>query len=450
MCISPVIIINPYFTKNTALGRYSLVHTPSLDFFYSRNPFDVFDYKRFPNPHKLKSSDLDDYYCVDVNSGDTIPLFIEVDCGKCSSCVLKRRKSWKYKMLLEQSCYDCPPIFLTLTYNNEHIPSDGVSIRDVQLFLKRFRSYVDYHYPGFSKFRYVCFSEYGKQHGRAHYHLLIFGVPLSSPRDILTLNNDLHTCWQNGFVYAKLCDHGCFNYVSKYVCKGSNVPPGKNPNFCLSSRRNGGIGVPAFDNPSVVYETLRSPHPVIKLKVLGRVFDVYIPKSVRERLFRSPRNIIPPRVVKQYNRFRYLGALLNALSQTDESVCDFVDHLCTLHSVKSPNDCLVIPAIFNKFESLELTKEKFVVPSYMLDNRFYSLQDVSSLFTEWLNLFKILSDFEIDLDFISDMYYLRSTILKRWQLSLVEFAVNNPEIDALSNTEFRAIIVDSNSSKDNQ
>ncbi|QXN75214.1 replication initiator protein [Microvirus mar43] len=450
MCLNPEIIINPYFVKVSGQGRYSFVHTPGEDFFYSRNIFDIFNYKRFPHRKKIKPEELDSYFCVDIQSGDTIPLFIQVDCGKCVSCINKKRISYKNKMILEQSSYNCSPIFLTLTYDNKHLPSDGVRVLDVQLFLKRFRSYVEYHYPGFSKFRYQCFSEYGSEHGRPHYHLIIFGIPLSSPRDVLKLNDDLHTCWQNGFVYAKLCDHGCFNYVSKYICKGSNVPLGKNPNFQLSSRGNGGIGSRAFDNPTIYYQILRSPHPIIDVKVLGKVFKVYIPKSVRERLFRSPRNIFPQRVIKQYKRFVYLAALINSLCSVDDSIKSHVDMVSNLNGLVSPSVNPLPAVIFNKFESLEIVNHKVVVPSYMLETRYLQHQDLNQLFDEWLTLYKNLYNFQIDLNFIDVMYYLRSTVLARWQASLVTFAQEHPDNDALSVSRFNAIVVDLQSSKDNQ
>lgn len=61
--------------------------------------------------------------------------------------------------------------FITLTYDNEHLPEDySVSIREWQLFLKRLRDLIS---P--IKIRFFACGEYGSINLRPHYHALIFG-----------------------------------------------------------------------------------------------------------------------------------------------------------------------------------------------------------------------------------------------------------------------------------
>lgn len=457
MCLNTSIIVNPAYVKATGTGKYPFVHMAAQDYPYQRNFFVPFDYKFFsPRRNYVTSKNIDSFYAYDPCTGDTIPVYIEVECGRCKSCIQKKRTSLKHRMILEQSCYDEPPVFLTLTYDDGHLPSCGVSVRDVQLFMKRLRSYVSYHHSNFPRFRYICFSEYGKQHGRPHYHLLLFGLGFSSPRDVLLFEKDMHTCWQNGFVYAKLCDHGCFNYVSKYVCKGSNVPFGKNPNFRLSSRKNGGIGMPAFENPTVYSQVLRSPHPTIKLKCLGKVFDVYIPKSIRDSLFRSPRQFYSPRVLTRFKRFCWLSQLLRSLYDSYDYVVSRIDGLTFMG-----NDCLrsligresaIIPKeIYDRFAPLECVSQQIVVPGYMLEHDVsYFKKHLSSLIDEYLNLYEYLLNVTIDFDKLYSHRYLRSKIVNRWKLSLIKFAEENSDFDALSISEFNAIIVQSQFSKDLQ
>jgi len=62
-----------------------------------------------------------------------------------------------------------PSCFLTLTYDDEHLPKDWcVSIRELQLFLKRLRR------AGFD-LRYLACGEYGEKNQRPHYHAILFG-----------------------------------------------------------------------------------------------------------------------------------------------------------------------------------------------------------------------------------------------------------------------------------
>lgn len=455
MCLNKKIIVNPAYIKFTGIGKFPFVHTPDCDYPYSRHPFVSFDFKFFNPKHQhVTESNIDCFYGYDPSTGDTIPVYILVECGKCQPCIVKKRVSLKNQMILEQSVQEEPPVFLTLTYDDQHLPHDGVSVRDVQLFLKRFRSYVDYHYPAFAKFRYVCFSEYGSLHGRPHYHLLLFGLGLTSPRDILKLETDLRTTWQNGFVYAKLCDYGCFNYVSKYVCKGSNVPLGKNPNFRLSSRRHGGIGVPAFDNPSLLSQAIRSPHPVIKVKCLGKVFDVYIPKSIRDSLFRSPRQFYSPVAIKRYKRFLHVSCLLRALYDTYD---DCAAHLVSCANINKPyfknlvyRDAAIIPKeIYDRFSPLDCSVQKIFVPDYMVVDD-YDRQSLSHLLLEYENLYEYLLNVVIDFDKMFEHRYLRNKIVGAWTLSLVQFSERNPDTDPFSISKFNGIIVESQGSKDFQ
>lgn len=98
---------------------------------------------------------------VRVN-GDLFP------CGKCINCRAKSRQEWVFRLRMEYRNCDFG-LFVTLTYDDDHLPSDGVSIRDVQLFLKRLRK----KYKSKTLRYYIC-SEYGDNTHRAHYHALLF------------------------------------------------------------------------------------------------------------------------------------------------------------------------------------------------------------------------------------------------------------------------------------
>lgn len=87
----------------------------------------------------------------------------EVPCGRCYECVKRRRNDWYIRCLLE-SRYRRFTYFGLLTYAQV---GDKLLKRDVQLFLKRLRSY------GYT-FSYFIAGEYGDQKGRPHWHCLFF------------------------------------------------------------------------------------------------------------------------------------------------------------------------------------------------------------------------------------------------------------------------------------
>lgn len=113
--------------------------------------------------------------------------FVEVPCGQCIGCRLDRSRTWANRCLLELE-YHKTAQFVTLTYNDEHLPlanygsSDtgevcGVSAtlckRDFQLFMKRLRKM----FPD-QKLRFFSCGEYGPSTFRPHYHAIIFGLDL--------------------------------------------------------------------------------------------------------------------------------------------------------------------------------------------------------------------------------------------------------------------------------
>lgn len=112
--------------------------------------------------------------------------------------------------------------FVTLTYDNEHIPSDGGLRRDdLTKFLKRLRK------NGGRRFRYYGCGEYGDKSDRPHYHLLLFGYDFadkrhlfqSSPGNVVYESEFLADTWGKG-----LCSTGSLTfesaaYTARYVMK---------------------------------------------------------------------------------------------------------------------------------------------------------------------------------------------------------------------------------------
>lgn len=147
---------------------------------------------------------------------------ISLPCGHCPDCTRQYARQWSVRLMLESLFYE-KASFVTLTYDDSHLPSDRkIHKRDVQLFLKRLRKY-------FSSFeiRYFGCGEYGEQTHRPHYHLILFGVDFEK-RQVVGCNELKQPCydsdvlssiWQNGIVsHGDVTPESCA-YVARYSMK---------------------------------------------------------------------------------------------------------------------------------------------------------------------------------------------------------------------------------------
>jgi hypothetical protein len=121
---------------------------------------------------------------------------------------------------------------LTLTYDNDHLPPDASLVkRDYQLFLMRFRKCFSAY-----KIKYLLVGEYGDKSLRPHFHLVVFGIPLTILNGNFSINpgplhlssvpgsNRLYSCvvsdlWPYGFNMVGPAGEQCMRYVSGYVQK---------------------------------------------------------------------------------------------------------------------------------------------------------------------------------------------------------------------------------------
>lgn len=176
-------------------------------------------------------------------------------CGKCLACRVNRTQDWSTR-LLHESYNSSSTYFLTLTYDEEHIPHDEkgnvcVSKADIQLFMKRLRK----KYPK-SNIRYFIGSEYGAE-GRPHYHGIFYNIPDEAIQSMSKnyikglptkvkgkvgyslCNRLISDLWHNGFVTIGEFNPARANYVAGYFVNKPVVPDGYVPNFSLMSRKPG-------------------------------------------------------------------------------------------------------------------------------------------------------------------------------------------------------------------
>ena len=111
--------------------------------------------------------------------------YISIPCGHCIGCRLKYSRIWADRCMVEASYHE-DNVFLTLTYDNDHLPKpldyitdtgerkvspvNPLEKRELQLFIKRLRK----KFPE-QRIRYFACGEYGGKTMRPHYHLILFG-----------------------------------------------------------------------------------------------------------------------------------------------------------------------------------------------------------------------------------------------------------------------------------
>lgn len=228
------------------------------------------------------------------------PGCIRIPCGHCIGCRLDYSRRWADRMILELDHCDGKAIFVTLTYDNEHVPlteDDDTGLfgwfslwkPDLQKFFKRLRKkYQD------KEIRYYAAGEYGSNTFRPHYHAIIFGLSFEDFQDIRPRGkNEFGQVYYESEEFARIWDQGfCLlasvswqtcAYVSRYVQKKVNNSftwltdqLGAEPEFSLMSRRPGLAGHYINDHPDKMVYT--------NLYVNGYENPITLPKYLLEKL----------------------------------------------------------------------------------------------------------------------------------------------------------------------
>lgn len=177
--------------------------------------------------------------------------YVQLPCGQCVGCRLDRSKDWAARIYHENQFHD-QSCFITLTYNEDFIPSDGsLNKRHWQLFMKRLRRM----YGASRKIRFFHCGEYGERFARPHYHAILFGVDLrpwvklrfQDGRQIWS-SKVFEKCWSDpisGVSYGE-CTVDCVTYesaayVARYCLKkltgdAAVAYEGRQPEYVLMSR----------------------------------------------------------------------------------------------------------------------------------------------------------------------------------------------------------------------
>lgn len=192
-----------------------------------------------------------------------------VPCGKCENCIKLRRMHWSIR-LQEENKVSLNSWFVTLTYNDQHLPvKDGyVTLRknDLQKYFKRLRH-------DNNKLKYYGVGEYGGKLYRPHYHAIVFNAdPLSIVDKWSDKNGDI------GNVKIGNVSDASINYVSGYIINKIHYASDKIQNpFAIMSK---GLGKAFTENSRGFYREQNDYTYISKGGVRNS-----LPRYYRERIW---------------------------------------------------------------------------------------------------------------------------------------------------------------------
>lgn len=212
---------------------------------------------------------------------------INVPCGKCPPCKLRRVQEWVFRLLIEER-HSFSSYFITLTYDTQHVPitKNGfmtLDKRDVQLFMKRLRKHNS------AKLTYYTAGEYGDQKYRPHYHMILFN---------LEDQESIFKAWDLGDVHIGKVTGDSIAYTAKYIDKQKRIPLHRNDDrvkeFSLMSK---GIGKQFLTDQMVkYYKNDVSRNHVVK----GSGHIEALPRYYRNKIFTDQEKEDQRKYILQY------------------------------------------------------------------------------------------------------------------------------------------------------
>ncbi|MDR2602612.1 MAG: hypothetical protein LBC53_09225 [Spirochaetaceae bacterium] len=206
-----------------------------------------------------------------------------VPCGKCMACRIARSREWSVRLFHELHYHE-KSMFLTLTYDDEHLPPHG-SLRksDLTKFWKRLRKRL-----GNRRIKYFACGEYGSLTERPHYHAVIFGLQFYDLEDQCAVIASWPFCDWNLARVKSCSERVCFEsikYVTRYIQKKLSgsvadsvyIKSRREPPFQVQSS---GLGLRfALDNAKQIES---------KLDITLRGAHVGVPRYYRKKLNIDP------------------------------------------------------------------------------------------------------------------------------------------------------------------
>lgn len=241
---------------------------------------------------------------------------LTLPCGQCIGCRLERSRRWAIRLMHEAQMHEANS-FITLTYSDEHLPSDGsLQVKDFQDFMKRLRR------GSSGPLRFFHCGEYGEENGRPHYHMCLFGEDFSADRvfakpnkrgEPLYHSRRLSEVWGNGECWIGELTFESAAYVARYCLKkaalaGKAGPDldarksayskwlaGRRPEYVTMSRRPGigagwfkKFGAEVYPSDSVVMRGRELMPPPFYDKLLEKLDPELLEEVKKERRLEAP------------------------------------------------------------------------------------------------------------------------------------------------------------------
>lgn len=143
-------------------------------------------------------------------------------CGKCRECISKRALEWATRAKHEISTHK-ESCFLTLTYDDQNLPSIFIVKHEFQKFMKRLRKKTKL------PLRYMVSHEYGSTTFRPHHHAIIFGWNPDNQKLLKTTKSGeriytsphLQSLWTYGYSSIGTANERTAYYIASYSLKGA-------------------------------------------------------------------------------------------------------------------------------------------------------------------------------------------------------------------------------------
>lgn len=232
-------------------------------------------------------------------------------CGHCESCIESRAQAWAARCILEASLYESN-CFLTLTYDDQHLPKEGLRKKDLQDFIKRLR------YKTGKKIRYYGCGEYGSNTFRPHYHIIIFNYFPSDAQFLkaspyggnLYTSKELSVLWSFGISSIGEVSYKSAGYVARY-CQKKLKHPDLKGEFSIMSLKPG-IGQEWFNahiddiyDTDKVYFDFGQKKSVMPFryfdKLLERIDSVRLAEVKNERITLANANVVNALVIHSFD-----------------------------------------------------------------------------------------------------------------------------------------------------
>lgn len=176
----------------------------------------------------LSAREYRDQLCFGVRTLEAMDL----PCGQCIECRLKQSREWANRLVMESKTSKSA-LFLTLTYDDDHLPHSDLGFptlckEDLRKFNKDLTKWLSRKFDLPSPRHFEC-GEYGSLTGRPHYHSIHFNLDpnildlkpykTNFRGDPFFTSVILTKIWGKGFVVVGNFSWDTAAYVARYVTK---------------------------------------------------------------------------------------------------------------------------------------------------------------------------------------------------------------------------------------